>query len=162
MGDKRRRQAVLRQVLQHTAMHSQSELQAALAHQNIHVSQATLSRDIKELGLVKMPLADQRYRYVVPDEHLRQRRYERLCLAFEHFVTSYDHAGNLLVVKTAPGTASAVAADLDAMRWQEVVGTVAGDDTILIVVRSAQGVKRLHERLQDLLGLATAPEPPAS
>jgi transcriptional regulator of arginine metabolism len=94
----------------------------------------------------------------VPEEPRRQRRYDRLCLAFEHFVTGYDHAGNLLVVKTAPGTAAAVAADLDAMQWREVVGTVAGDDTILIVVRSAQGVKRLHKRLQDLLGLSTPPE----
>ena len=162
MRDKKRRQAALRQVLRHTAVRSQAELQAVLAQQNIHVSQATLSRDIKELGLIKMPLADQRYSYVVPDEHQRQRRYDRLRLAFEHFVTSYDHAGNLLVVKTIPGTAAAVAADLDAMQWQEVVGTVAGDDTILIVVRSVQAIKDLHNRFQALLGLSTPLQQPAA
>jgi transcriptional regulator of arginine metabolism len=127
-----------------------------LAQANIHVSQATLSRDIKELGLVKMPLPDQHYRYVVPDAPVQQRRYKRLQMAFRHYVTSYDHAGNLLVMKTSPGSAQAVAQDVDAMAWEEILGTVAGDDTILVVTRSVRAVKRLHERFQQLLGLMAA------
>jgi transcriptional regulator of arginine metabolism len=150
MRAKQRRHAVLRQVLRQTRARSQAELQAALAHANIRVSQATLSRDIKELGLVKMPLPDQHYSYVMPGAQVQQRRYERLQMAFRHFVTSYDHAGNLLVMKTSPGSAQAVAQDMDAMEWAEILGTVAGDDTILVVTRSVRAVKRLHERFQQL------------
>lgn len=153
MRDKQRRHAVLRRVLQQTRARSQADLQAALAQANIHVSQATLSRDIKALGLVKMPLPDQHYRYVMPDAQVQQRRYERLQMAFRHYVTGYDHAGNLLVMKTSPGSAQAVAQDIDAMAWEEILGTVAGDDTILVVTRSVRAVKRLHERFQQLLGL---------
>lgn len=153
MRDKQRRHAVLRRVLQQTRARSQADLQAALAQANIYVSQATLSRDIKALGLVKMPLPDQHYRYVMPDAQVQQRRYERLQMAFRHYVTSYDHAGNLLVMKTSPGSAQAVAQDIDAMAWEEILGTVAGDDTILVVTRSVRAVKRLHERFQQLLGL---------
>jgi transcriptional regulator of arginine metabolism len=155
MSEKQHRQATLQQVLRDTAVHSQAELQDALRQRNIRVSQATLSRDIKELGLIKTPQVDQRYRYVVPEEQVLQRRYDRLQLAFAHFVRSYDHAGNLMVVKTSPGTAHAVAVDLDAMQWEDVLGTVAGDDTILVVTRSVHAVKRLHERFQQLLTTQT-------
>lgn len=148
MSMKQRRQAALQQLLRERAVHSQIELQAALRQRNIHVSQATLSRDIKELGLIKTPLGGQRYRYVVPEEKAAERRHDRLQLAFAHFVHSYDHAGHLMVVKTSPGTAHAVAVDLDAIQWEEIVGTIAGDDTILIVTRSGRAVKRLHERFQ--------------
>lgn len=156
MSEKQRRHATLQQVLRETAVHSQAELQDALQQRNIRVSQATLSRDIKELGLIKTPQGDQRYRYVVPEEQVQQRRYDRLQLAFAHFVRSYDHAGNLMVVKTSPGTAHAVAVDLDAMQWEDVLGTVAGDDTILVVTRSVRAVKRLHERFQQLLSIQAA------
>ena len=152
MSAKQQRQAALRRFLREREVHSQAELQAALRQHNIRVSQATLSRDIKELGLIKASLGDQRYRYVVPEAKVQQRRYDRLQLAFAHFVHSYDHAGHLMVVKTSPGTAQAVAADLDAMQWQEIVGTIGGDDTILVVTRSLGAIKRLHERFQSLLG----------
>ena len=152
MTKKQRRHAVLRQVLQEQPIRSQADLQAALSQQGLAVSQATLSRDIKELGLVKTPLLDERYQYVAPERHVQQRRYERLTLSFQHFVTSYDHAENLVVIKTTSGSAAAVAEDLDAMPWEEILGTVAGDDTILVVVRSVSAVQQLHERFQQLLG----------
>ena len=152
MSAKQQRQAALRQVLREMAVHSQAELQSALRRHNIQVSQATLSRDIKELGLVKTSLHDQRYRYVIPEDKVQEQCYDRLRLAFAHFVRSYDHAENLLVIKTSPGTAHAVAVDLDAMQWEDILGTVAGDDTILVVTRSVQAIKQLHERFQVLLG----------
>ncbi len=153
MTKKQRRHAVLQQLLREQSIRSQADLQAALSEQGVEVSQATLSRDIKELGFVKTPLPDERYQYVAPKQQVQQRRYERLALSFRHFVTSYDHAENLVVVKTTAGSAPAVAEDLDAMPWEEVLGTVAGDDTILVVVRSANAVQQLHERFQHLLGL---------
>jgi len=153
MTVKQRRHAVLRQVLQNTPVRSQAELQAALAQHDVHVSQATLSRDIQTLGLVKMPLPEQRYCYVMPEEPMQQRRYERLQVAFQHCVTRYEAAGQLVVIKTSPGSAHTVAVDLDAMAWEAIVGTVAGDDTILVVTRSVQAVEQLHTRLQRLLGL---------
>ena len=152
MSAKQQRQAALQQILRETVVHSQAELQARLRQRHIRVSQATLSRDIKELGLIKTPLQDQRYRYAMPEEKVQERRYDRLQLAFAHFVRCYDHAGHLLVVKTSPGTAHAVAVDLDAMQWDDIVGTIAGDDTILVVTRSARAVRRLHERFQALWG----------
>ena len=155
MTKKQRRHAVLRQILQGQSIRSQADLQDALSQQGVQVSQATLSRDIKELGLIKTPLSDERYQYVAPERHMQQRRYERLETSFRHFVTGYDHAENLVVIKTTSGSAAAVAEDLDAMPWEEVLGTVAGDDTILVVVRSVSAVKQLHERFQRLLGLAS-------
>ena len=154
MTEKQRRHTVLRQVLQEAAVRSQAELQATLQRRDIHVSQATLSRDIKEMGLVKMPMAGAYYRYVIPAEQSQQRQYNQLQLAFQHFVRSYEYSGNLLVVKTTPATAQAVAADIDAMQWPEVLGTIAGDDTILIVTRSLRVVKTLCTHFQQFLSLA--------
>ena len=68
-------------------------------------------------------------------------------------MTRYEAAGQLVVIKTSPGSAHTVAVDLDAMAWEAIVGTVAGDDTILVVTRSVQAVEQLHTRLQRLLGL---------
>jgi len=151
MTAKQQRQAILRQVLQDTAVRSQAELQATLQQRHIHVSQATLSRDIKEMGLVKMPMAGAYYRYVVPAEPSQPRQYDTRQLTLQHFVRSYASTGNLLVVKTASGTAQAVAADIDAMQWPEVLGTIAGDDTILMVTRSARVVKILETHFQQFL-----------
>lgn len=156
MTAKQQRLALLRQVVQHSTVRSQAELQAALARHNVHISQATLSRDIQTLGLVKMPLPDQGSCYVLPDVPGQQRRHARLQVSLQHFVTGCEGAGNLLVMKTSPGSAQSVAADLDAARLHEIVGTVAGDDTILVVTRSAREVKRLQKRLQDLQGVVAA------
>lgn len=152
MSTKQQRQAALQQILRETVVRSQAELQAKLQQRHMRVSQATLSRDIKELGLIKTPLQDQRYRYTMPEEKVQERRYDRLRLTFAHFVRGYDHASHLVVVKTSPGTAHAVAVDLDAMQWEDIVGTIAGDDTILVVTRSARAVRRLYERFQALMG----------
>ncbi len=157
MTAQQQRRAVLRQIVQQTPVRSQAELQAVLAQHDVHVSQATLSRDIQALGLLKMPLPEQRY--VLPALPGQQRHRERLQVALQHFVLGCTAAGNLLVIKTSPGSAHTVAADLDAVGLPEIVGTVAGDDTILVVTRTVREVKRLQKHLQDLQGMMPGETP---
>jgi transcriptional regulator of arginine metabolism len=120
---------------------TQEELRRKLARRGIQVTQATISRDIEELGLVKT-----RSGYHLPDvpEHLASVQ-PTLQVILKEFLREADQASNLVVLKTYPGNAHSVAAVLDAQNWREIVGTVAGDDTIFVAtsgVREAAQVKR--------------------
>jgi len=126
---------------------SQEELQRLLHRRGLEAGQATLSRDIRELGLVK---SGQGYtlpgREAVPETDLPS--VDRLV---REFVTSVRAAQNLLVTKTSIGSAQPVAAALDEENWPEAIGTIAGDDTILIVCESNRAAGRLAERIQGML-----------
>ncbi len=123
---------------------SQEELVAALDRQGVHVSQATVSRDIRRLGLVKAPLASGGSRYAPADQIVSatQRDAER---AVRQYVTGFGVGEALIVVKTRSGHASALADILDRARWPELVGTVAGDDTILLILRNEADRERILE-----------------
>jgi transcriptional regulator of arginine metabolism len=99
------------------------------------VTQATVSRDIKRLGLVKVTMGDGHSRYVVPDRPSPVDVLRRLRHAATEYVLSVDAGEDLVVIHTLTGRANAVGAAIDEMRWDDVVGTVAGDDTILVVPR---------------------------
>jgi transcriptional regulator of arginine metabolism len=140
------RQVAIRELVGKQAVASQDELRLLLAKRGHAVTQATLSRDLRELGLVKT--ADG---YSMPGEdgavsHLPS--VERLVRDFVYDVRS---ARNLVVLKTSAGSAQPVAAALDAEEWKEVVGTLGGDDTILIVARDARHAARLVARIRELL-----------
>jgi transcriptional regulator of arginine metabolism len=127
---------------------TQEDMVRRLAQQGLKVTQATLSRDIKELGLVKT--ADG---YAAPgDLDEAGAAMPSLSHLLREFVVDVRQAQNLLVVKTSPGSAQPVAAALDAENWKELVGTIAGDDTILLVSESNKSCHELGDRLRGLMG----------
>lgn len=145
------RHAKIKEIIEQRVIETQEELAESLRKEGIEVTQATVSRDIKELMLIKVPTGDGRYRYAFPIEqniHFSQSRMERI---FQDSVLGLDYSENLIVIKTLPGTAQAVAATIDYVKWQEIIGTVAGDDNILIVVKPASAVPQVISKLQAFL-----------
>ena len=129
---------------------TQEELAEYLNQAGFHVTQATVSRDIRDLKLTKVPAADGRQRYAVlqGDTDAMAEKYVRI---FRDGFSSMDMAQNILVIKTAAGMAMAVAAALDAMHFSEIVGCIAGDDTIMCAVRTVDDTIVLIEKMKKLL-----------
>jgi len=134
-------------LLEEQELHNQDELRRALGRHGIKVTQATLSRDIRELQLLKTPQGYRAHPNESPNEPALPSA-ERLV---REFVRDVREAQNLLVLKTAVGSAQPVAAALDAEGWPEVLGTVAGDDTILIVSEENRTAERLAQRIRELI-----------
>ena len=130
---------------------TQEELSDYLEREGYHVTQATVSRDIRELKLTKVAVTGGRQKYVSLAENSDDmvEKYNRI---FQNGFVSMDMAQNILVVKTAPGMAMAVAAALDAMNCHEIVGSIAGDDTIMCAVRTVDDTVTLMERLRKIVG----------
>ncbi|MGH9174789.1 MAG: arginine repressor, partial [Vicinamibacterales bacterium] len=136
---KTRRLSAIRQVIDREPVHSQEELRQHLATLGFVVTQATLSRDIKELGLVKRA-ADGAYQTAgVPDESSTAAAVLSLSRGLGEFLIALDVAQQLVVVKTGPGQAQLLGLAIDRARLTEVIGTIAGDDTILVVCRDPRG-----------------------
>ena len=129
---------------------TQEELVTALKKAGVECTQATVSRDIKELNLVKVTLADGRQKYVsmVRDQDMMQ---DRVIKVFTQAAQSCATADNIVVVQTLTGMAQAAATAIDAMNLPEIVGTLAGDDTIFVATRSAADAERLREALVPLI-----------
>ena len=130
---------------------TQDELAQALRSEGIDVTQATVSRDIKEMMLVKVPTGDGGHRYAYPSDHNVTVSLARLEKTFQDSVLSVNSSGNIVVLKTLPGTAQAVAYVLDNVRWPEIIGTVAGDDTIFLVVKPEKNVDKVVERFESMM-----------
>jgi transcriptional regulator of arginine metabolism len=125
-------------------MVTQEEMVERLERQGLKVTQATLSRDIRELGLIKTPDG-----YAVPGSLPDAAPAPPLSHLLREFVVDLREAQNLLVVKTNPGNAPTVAAALDASDWPELVGTIAGDDTILLISSSNRSCQQLSKRIRE-------------
>ena len=136
------RQGLLLEVVRSRAVRTQEELAAALAESGAEASQVTLSRDLRELGVVKTPEG-----YREPASVSAPAAEEELQRALRTFVVSVQPAGNLVVVKTNPGGAGAVALALDRSGRSEIVGTVAGDDTIFVATPSVAAARLLTQEL---------------
>jgi transcriptional regulator of arginine metabolism len=149
----RQRDRQIRDIIARTPVTTQSELVAALRTAGIDVTQATVSRDIKRLGLVKVPDGAGRYRYQAPATAAPgpTERQARLRRAAAEYLTGVDAGSGLVVVKTETGSAGTVAEAIDEQAWPEVVGTVAGDNTIIVVPRDAAGRDTIVRRLRELL-----------
>ena len=144
---KSERHARIKDILETQEVETQEELAEALRSRDIKVTQATVSRDIKEMMLFKVPTESGRYRYAAPQQENVVFTKNRLARLFKDNVTGVDSSENLIVVKTLPGSASLVAAGLDQSQWPEVIGTIAGDDNILVVVKPKAAVLRVVKRL---------------
>jgi transcriptional regulator of arginine metabolism len=132
------------------AYHSQEALAKALAGEGWPVTQATLSRDLRSLGVGKRPDAEGRTSYVLPAPASEALDRERQWLDLKAFVNEVRVAQNLVVVRTPPGHANGVGRALDMAEFEDVVGTVAGDDTVLIVMPDPKAARRLKRRLESI------------
>lgn len=142
------RHAKIREIIDSEVIETQDELASALRKQHIVVTQATVSRDIKELNLIKVPTGEGKYRYAYPLDKNFVFSKGRMARMFQDSVIGMDYSENIIVVKTLPGTANAVASTLDYAQWPEIIGTVAGDDNILVVVKPIGAVGDIMKRLE--------------
>lgn len=147
------RHAAIRQLVTTHRVTSQEHLRELLAARGLEVAQATLSRDIRELRLIKVPDAEGRAHYTLPPESWDQS--PALTRLLPALYVGAEGTGNLLVVRTLAGGAQAVAEALDWEEWPEVLGTVAGDDTILVILRKARDLKVVQQKLEELAGFGT-------
>ncbi|MBP1989031.1 transcriptional regulator AhrC/ArgR [Paenibacillus eucommiae] len=147
---KGQRHIKIREIITSHEIETQDELVESLRLGGFHVTQATVSRDIKELHLIKVPLDDGRYKYSMPaDQRFNPLQKLRRALS-DHFV-SIDHADNLVVLKCLPGTANTICALLDNLEWSEIMGTIGGDDTILVICRSKEQSGSFVSQMMTLL-----------
>lgn len=148
---KTERQRAILKLIAEEKVETQLELAERLRNKGFKVTQATVSRDIKELGLVKIPGDSNQYYYAAPPDHKMANVFGRLERMFRDSVVSFDDSENLILIKTLPGTAHAVASCIDNITWKEIIGTVAGDDTILVIVKPKEAVKDTMDRFRSLL-----------
>lgn len=147
---KTRRHSAIREVIGHEAVRSQDQLRRHLATRGFVVTQATLSRDIKEIGLVKRA-ADGAYQPIGTDAPPPQAAARAtLARALAAYLQGMDASEQLLVVRTGPGQASLLAITIDRARLDEVLGTIAGDDTILVICRTARAARATLVRLEEM------------
>ena len=143
MLSKHSRQGKILEIVKRRPVSSQAELADLLDGSSIRVTQSTLSRDIRELGLVKMRGVYQAPRpaSVPPRDALRR--------SLQQLVVHSGVSGNILMIKTSPGSAHSLGVVLDAVEWPEVLGTVAGDDTVFVLLRNTRSGKRMLRRIEE-------------
>lgn len=147
---KTKRHAAIVRILRDNQVPNQERLRELLHKAGIDVTQATLSRDIRELGLIKVPDAEGTSYYEAPGEGILPP--PLLTTLAPQLLLKMDAVGPLLVLTTPTGSASALAAALDHEEMPEVIGTIAGDDTVLMITRSPAERKKLEKRIQDFTG----------
>ena len=146
---KRDRQGAILEIVRSNRVTSQNELRNLLMAEDIDVTQATLSRDLKDLRLVKVPAAGGGAHYTLPEEWEHTPPLEAL---LPTLFLSVEGTGNLLVVRTMTGGAQAVATGIDWEEWHEVLGTIAGDDTILLILRGEGDLIPVRNRILEIAG----------
>lgn len=149
---KARRQIKIQEIITKEAIHTQEELAEHLREAGYDVTQATVSRDIKEMGLIKVPTPDDDYRYAIPGSAQTINSLERLKRRMQETVVNFDDSENLIVIRTISGNAQALADLIDKGNWKEIIGTVAGDDTILLVIKPLSAVAAVRKRIADIMG----------
>lgn len=147
---KARRQAEILNIIREADIETQDQLLEALQARGVHSTQATISRDIKELHLVK-ELSGTTYRYSVSERKTSLNIASRLHTIFKESVTSFEPAQNIVVLKTMPGLASAACSALDGMQLAEMAGSLAGDDTALLIMQNSKAAENLCREIQRML-----------
>lgn len=143
------RHAKIKEIIDKNKIETQEELAVTLRNEGIEVTQATVSRDIKELMLVKVPDANGHYHYAYPKEHNMLLTPGRLERTFQDSIISVRASQCLVVIRTLPGAAQAVAYAVDYMKWPEIMGTIAGDDTVFIALENQESVVTLLNRFKN-------------
>ncbi len=148
---KKSRHAKIVELIERYDVETQEELADYLREAGFQVTQATVSRDIRELKLSKIPTGEGKQKYVIlkqDDSHL----VDKYIRVLKDGLISMDMAQNILVIKTVSGMASAVAVAVDAMKFKEIVGSIAGDDTIMMAVRTVEETKIVMDKIHKMLG----------
>lgn len=145
------RQNKIIEIISSKEIDTQEELASLLVQSGFDVTQATVSRDIKELGLLKTKGLKKKYKYVVSNFKDENDREDKFLNLFRNCVVDITAAQNLVVVKTLGGNGNSAGVLVDKLRIKEIVGSVAGDDTLLIVARSDEDAKLVVEHLNKLL-----------
>ena len=148
---KSKRQEEILRIITEQDVETQDQLLEHLKARGLSATQATISRDIKELHLIKDPTQYGAYKYVVSERKTTLNFAGRLLTIFREGVTSFDVAQNIVVVKTMPGLAAAAAAALDGMDIPDMVGSLAGDDTALLIMRSSEAASALCAEIHKIL-----------
>lgn len=148
---KTRRQAKILELIQRNDVETQEELSEYLVREGFQVTQATVSRDIRELKLTKIAMDNgkQKYAVITDADSGMMEKYARVLR--EGFI-SMDLAKNIVVIKTVSGMAGAVCAAIDAMKFQEMVGSIAGDDTIICIIRDDEEAVKIMKKLRKIVG----------
>jgi len=147
---KSERQQKILEIIQSEDIETQEELVERLRELGYDVTQATVSRDIKELRLTKVLTETGKYKYAVlsgPEANIT----EKLIKVFSESIIKYDTADNLVIIKTITGAAQGAAAAIDSLNWPEVIGTIAGDDTIFIATKGNAAAEKIVERIKAIL-----------
>lgn len=145
------RQSVILEIISERDIETQHQLMQALAERGIKSTQATLSRDIKDMRLIKELGPNGNYRYVQAAKLEQDDSSERLRKILKESLVSFDLAQNLLVIKTLPGLAPAACSAIDGMHIENLVGTLAGDDTAFLAMRNNDSALRLYHEIETIL-----------
>ena len=148
---KNERQSKILEIIESEPIDTQEQLQQRLLALGIACTQATISRDIKQLHLVKEPMGQGRYRYAVSVQRSRLNVADKLRTIFRESIVSVDFAQNIVVVKTMAGLANAAGAALDSMNISSIVGSLAGDDTAILIMRDGESARSLCEEIHEML-----------
>ncbi|RXZ78256.1 transcriptional regulator ArgR [Paenibacillaceae bacterium] len=140
----------IREIIASHIIETQDELVEALKNAGLQVTQATVSRDMRELQLIKIQIEDGRFKYALPQDQRFNPIHKLKRALLDHFV-HIDFTDNLIVLKCLPGTANAIGSLIDNMEWEEIMGTICGDDTILIICRTKPQSNEITERLMKLM-----------
>ncbi len=145
------RQAVIREIISSQTIETQNQLMEALAARGVRSTQATVSRDIREMRLVKDLGPDGRYRYQLPSKGITPEFDLKLRKIFRESITSYEVAQNIVVLKTLPGLASAACSALDSMKLPHLVGSLAGDDTAFLAMSDKDSAVEFCKLIEEML-----------
>lgn len=144
------RQVAILDIIEKQGIETQEELASALNARGIRVTQATVSRDIKELRLLKVLTPSGKYKYATSDQ-ADNNLTDRFIRMLAESLLSVSSANNLIVVKTLSGSANVAAEALDSMHWPEVLGTLAGDNTVLLIIRSNEETITVTSRIREMM-----------
>lgn len=147
---KSKRHAMILKLIASENIETQQELAGMLSAQGFDVTQATVSRDIKELRLIKVLTGDGRYKYATV-ERAESDMQERFINLFSSCVISITSAGNIIVIKTMAGSASVAAEAIDSMKWNEIAGSIAGDNTIFVAIREGKSIGDVIKKFQKMI-----------
>lgn len=147
---KGQRHIKIREYITNNHIETQEELVDILRSDGYNVTQATISRDIKELHLIKVPTENGNYKYSLPADR-RFNPLEKLKRLMQDSFVSLDKATHFLILKTLPGNANALGALIDYLQWDEIIGTICGDDTILIICRTEDMTHDIEKRFLKML-----------
>ena len=145
------RQAMILEIISQENIETQEQLLGRLCQRGIRCTQATISRDIKQMHLIKEPMGQGMYRYAVSGNRSKVNFAEKLRTIFRESINSVDSAQNIVVIKTMPGLASAACAAMDSMDFSVVVGSLAGDDTAFIVMRDTASAEEFCKVIREML-----------